>query len=389
MSLNFVSLKEVISKPISGEWGDGEGITNVLRTTNFTNDGKLDLNEVVQRNIDLKKVEKKQLIYGDTIIEKSGGSPSQPVGRVVYFDQHDGIYLCNNFTSVIRAKPDIDSRYLFWFLFNNHLTKKTLQYQNKTTGIINLQLERYIEEIKIPLPPLATQKRIAEILDAADALRRKDQELLKKYDELAQAIFIDMFGDPVKNEKGWEIQPVINYCECIVPGRDKPKSFTGDIPWVTTEDLNHLSKTIKSRKNIGLTEDEIKLVKAKNIPPNSVIMTCVGDLGVISINTQNIIINQQLHAFQCNLKMQPIFLMYNLSFQKDYMYKMSSSTTVPYMNKTNCNSIPVTCPPLDLQIHFEKKINLIWDQNKLSLNRISNDLFQGLINKAFKGELVA
>jgi type I restriction enzyme S subunit len=61
-------------------------------------------------------------------------------------------------------------------------------------------------EIEIPLPPLATQKRIAEILDAADALRRKDKELLKKYDELAQAIFIDMFGDPVKNEKGWEVE---------------------------------------------------------------------------------------------------------------------------------------------------------------------------------------
>src|SRR5690606_9430785 len=61
-------------------------------------------------------------------------------------------------------------------------------------------------EIEIPLPPLPIQEKIAAILDKADALRRKDQELLKKYDELAQAIFIDMFGDPVKNEKGWEVK---------------------------------------------------------------------------------------------------------------------------------------------------------------------------------------
>jgi len=169
MSVNFVRLKDVINKPISGEWGDGEGNISILRTTNFTNDGKLDLKEVVQRNIDSKKIAQKQLVFGDTIIEKSGGSPSQPVGRVVYFDQKSGVYLCNNFTSVIRSKSDIDARYLFWFLFNNHLTKNTLKYQNKTTGIINLQLERYIEELQIPLPPLATQKRIAEILDAADA----------------------------------------------------------------------------------------------------------------------------------------------------------------------------------------------------------------------------
>ena len=120
--------------------------------------------------------------------------------------------MCNNFTSVIRPRPEIDPRYLFWFLFNNHLTQNTLKYQNKTTGIINLQLERYVEELQIPLPPLTTQKRIAEILDAADALRRKDQELLKKYDELAQAIFIDMFGDPVKNEKRWEVKKLHEIC---------------------------------------------------------------------------------------------------------------------------------------------------------------------------------
>jgi type I restriction enzyme S subunit len=182
---NLACLKNVIHKPLSGEWGDTVGETNVLRTTNFTNDGKLNLDEIVKRNIDSKKIAQKQLEFGDTIIEKSGGSPSQPVGRVVFFDQKEGVFLCNNFTSVIRAKSDIDKRYLFWFLFNNHLTQNTLKYQNKTTGIINLQLERYIEDLQIPLPPLHIQKRIAEILDAADALKRKDQALLKKYDELA------------------------------------------------------------------------------------------------------------------------------------------------------------------------------------------------------------
>src|SRR5690606_4394470 len=63
-----------------------------------------------------------------------------------------------------------------------------------------------INDLHIPLPPLPVQQRIADMLDKADALRRKDQELLKKYDELAQAIFIDMFGDPAKNEKGWEVK---------------------------------------------------------------------------------------------------------------------------------------------------------------------------------------
>lgn len=280
---------------------------------------------------------------------------------------------------ILKAKEGIaDTRYMFYLL--------------QTLNLDCEQHKRYwiskFAPFQIPLPPLPIQKRIAEILDAADALKRKDQQLLLKYDELAQAVFIDMFGDPVKNEKGWECFPVINYCDCIVPGRDKPKSFSGDIPWVTTDDLNHLSTTKESKKSIGLSKSEIQLVKAKVIPENSVIMTCVGDLGIISINERKIVINQQLHAFQCGSKMNPSFLMYNLSYQKDFMYKMSSSTTVPYMNKTVCNSIPVVCPPIKLQNSFEDIINLIKEQKEKFTETKSNDLFQTLIQKAFKGELV-
>ena len=122
MSWDYVRLKSIIDKPISGEWGEEDGEIKVLRSTNFTNDGKLNLNEVVKRNIVATKVAQKKLIYGDTIIEKSGGSPNQPVGRVVYFDNNNEIFLCNNFTSIVRAKEGVEKRYLFWFLFNNHLT---------------------------------------------------------------------------------------------------------------------------------------------------------------------------------------------------------------------------------------------------------------------------
>lgn len=202
MNWEKISLSEVIEKPVSGEWGDGEGFTKVIRTTNFTNEGTLDLSDVVCRNIPANKIDKKKLQFGDIIIEKSGGSPKQPVGRVVYFNIENEIYLCNNFTSVLRPKKGISSRYLFWCLFSGHVGGSTLSFQNKTTGIINLQLERYCNEFLIPIPPLHIQEQIANTLDKADALRRKDQELLTKYDELAQAIFYDMFGDPVKNESG-------------------------------------------------------------------------------------------------------------------------------------------------------------------------------------------
>ena len=95
----------------------------------------------------------------------------------------------------------LDYAYLkYWFqTMKEQLLNRAVggTLQNISLGIV--------KELQIPLPPIHIQKRIAEILDAADALKRKNQTLLKKYDELAQAIFIDMFGDPVRNEKGWEL----------------------------------------------------------------------------------------------------------------------------------------------------------------------------------------
>lgn len=161
-----------------------------------------------------------------------------------------------------------------------------------------------------------------------------------------------MFGDPVINTKKWDIQPVVNVCDCMVPGRDKPKSFSGRIPWITIDDLRINSITNCSKQGLGLTRDEIDAVNRKTIPIGSVIMSCVGNLGICSIAGTDMIINQQLHSFQCHDNINNIFLMYYLGQRKDYMEQKASSTTVLYMNKSVCNSIPVILPPMELQNHF-------------------------------------
>ena len=271
---------------------------------------------------------------------------------------------------------------------------KFLYYRMKLIGIDKGLHKRYwiskYSQLNIPLPPLATQQKIAAILDEADKLRQLNKDLIAKYDALTQSLFLDMFGDPVTNPKGWEKVKTIKHCTSIVPGRDKPKSFSGDIQWVTTADLIHLGLTEKSKKSIGLTECEILEVRAKLIPIGSVIMTCVGDLGIITVNKVPIIINQQLHAFQCKEELNNIFLMYNLSFQKPYMYKMASSTTVPYMNKTVSNNTPTIVPPIQLQNQFAERVQLIEQQKQQAQEALqkSDHLFNSLLQKAFKGELV-
>ena len=164
-------LTDFIDVSFPGEWGqedkDGSGV-KVIRTTNFTNNGKLDLSDVVTRDIDYAKVEKKKLSKGDIILERSGGTNDNPVGRVVYFEE-DGVYLFNNFTQLLRCKEGVNSLFLFYSLFNYYQMNKNVirSMGNKTTGIQNLKMDRYWQ-IPIADVSIERQKEFESIYRQAD-----------------------------------------------------------------------------------------------------------------------------------------------------------------------------------------------------------------------------
>ena len=164
-------LSDFIEVSFPGEWGqedkNGNGV-KVIRTTNFTNTGKLDLSDVVTRDIDADKVEKKKLKKGDIILERSGGTNDKPVGRVVYFDK-EGTFLFNNFTQLLRCKEGVNSKFLFYSLFNYYWTNKSAirSMGNKTTGIQNLKMDKYWQ-IPIADVPIERQEEFESIYNQAD-----------------------------------------------------------------------------------------------------------------------------------------------------------------------------------------------------------------------------
>ena len=165
------SIESLLEETISGEWGtdctDDSG-TRVIRTTNFTNDGVLNLDDVVLRSIDQKKVEKKHLHKGDIILEKSGGTKDNPVGRLVYFAE-DGIYLANNFTQVLRPSNSVNSRYLFAALYYLYQTHKPLikGLGNQTNGIQNLKVPQYLQ-LQVCVPDRKEQDAFEQVLQHVD-----------------------------------------------------------------------------------------------------------------------------------------------------------------------------------------------------------------------------
>ncbi len=188
--LNTTPVGNYIMDSFPGEWGKedkgGTGI-KVIRTTNFTNSGKLNLSEVVTRSIEERKVQKKQIQKFDTILEKSGGTADKPVGRVVLFEE-DEQYLCNNFTQVLRFK-DINPQFAFYALFYFYQTNKTAirSMGSKTTGIQNLNMSKYLD-IGIPDADKIEQRLFVSIAEQADKSKFELRKSIEAIDQVIKSL---------------------------------------------------------------------------------------------------------------------------------------------------------------------------------------------------------
>ncbi|MDD5903966.1 MAG: restriction endonuclease subunit S [Clostridium sp.] len=195
---SIVPVSSVVIKPLSGEWGqedtDGTGV-KVLRTTNFTDSGFIDYTEVVRRSIELKKVEAKALRDGDILIEKSGGSDTKPVGRVVFYQETSENFLFNNFTALLRPNtPKLNSRFLFTFLFVTYWNGGTKLYENKTTGIHNLKLADYLDNTMIPIPPIEDQEVFAAFVEQSDKSKFELEQALSELTATYKRIIAENLG---------------------------------------------------------------------------------------------------------------------------------------------------------------------------------------------------
>src|SRR5690606_27578633 len=175
------------------------------------------------------------LLNGDILICASSGSKNL-VGKAVGFFEAEP-YTFGAFCKVIRPKNNVNRKYLN-FYFQSSKYRSVISQLSSGANINNIRNE-HIDNLEIPLPPLPVQQRIADVLDKADALRRKDQALLKKYDELAQAIFIDMFGDPVKNEKGWEVGTIRDLVSEVKYGTSSPSEDNGKYPYLRMNNISY------------------------------------------------------------------------------------------------------------------------------------------------------
>lgn len=184
-------LKDLLVDSFPGEWGCDDKTrtgTMVIRTTNFLNDGTLDLSNVVTRNIPENKVNKKSLNKGDIILERSGGTPNNPVGRVVYFN-NEGTFLTNNFTQTLRCGEDLNSLYLFYYLYNFYKSNFNFfrRISSQTTGIQNLNMKYYMN-IDVVVPDKDQQELFVLFLVQLDKSKSELKKSIAAIDDVIKSL---------------------------------------------------------------------------------------------------------------------------------------------------------------------------------------------------------
>ena len=186
----------------------------VIRNANFTKDFTLRYDNIEYLDVEVRQYDKRKLRKGDLIIEKSGGSDKQPVGRAVLFDKEDGDYSFSNFTSVLRINnnEEIISKFLYTYLLYIYKRGDTLSMQRATTGIHNIEFDKYLS-IEIPCLTLSEQQRIVSRLDSAFAHIEERKANAEKQLSEARALFHKALTKAMEPKEGWEEKKLGEVCE--------------------------------------------------------------------------------------------------------------------------------------------------------------------------------
>jgi type I restriction enzyme S subunit len=254
---------------------------------------------------------------------------------------------------------------------------------------------KYLKSTKIPLPPLPQQQKIANILDAADALRQKDKALLAKYDELTQSLFLDMFGDPVSNPMGWDQLTLKHFGKILTgntPSRSDEANYSSrHIEWIKTDNIKENYLYISQASEYL---SEVGLMKARTVEKDAILVACIAgsieSIGRAAMTDRRVSFNQQINAIEPNSKVRPKYLYYLIKNCKKHIQNHASNGMKRMLSKGEFEKILMILPPLELQNQFAELVAVIEEQKAIaqkSLER-SEELFNSLLQKAFKGEII-
>jgi type I restriction enzyme, S subunit len=315
--------------------------------------------------------------FGDILFSKNG-----TIGKVKVVDWEKEF---STFVSLATLKPLHDKvlvHYLAYFLKTPFAIKQATAH-SKTGTVTNLHLVE-IRKIKIPLPPLETQKRIVSLLDKAHELIDKRKEQIALMDQLVQSLFYDMFGDPVTNPKGWEQVNLKNVATVIMG-----QSPSGDSYNSTGEGSPLLNGPTEFGKRFPIAKQWT--TQPRKMSEKNDILFCVrgATAGRMNISNDQYCLGRGLASIRVRKQEYFEFVLLFLKFKYEHFQNIGSGSTFINISKDQLNNLLIILPSLTLQNTFAERVQHIEAQKEamiVSLKELE-DNFNSLMQRAFKGEI--
>ncbi len=283
---------------------------------------------------------------------------------------------------VLRPKPTLDSTFLLYWVQTKAFIDDMV---NKASGASYPAIsDRIIKESKIPLPPLTQQQKIANILDAADALRQNDKALIAKYDELTQALFLDMFGGYF-NSNLVALKEIVQFSQGQQFGVEvqslEPKEgygrFLRIVDYTQGDDFRYVPN---SNQKYYVKKEDIVIVRYG------------ASAGFVGINKEGVLANNLFKVNFSKKQFNQTFLYFVFKHKRfiDFVVKEAFGAAMPALSFKVMERFEIPIPPITLQKQFAERVALIEEQKAIAQASLlkSEELFNSLLQKAFKGELI-
>jgi type I restriction enzyme S subunit len=372
-----------------------EGSVGCMRTKNVQDE--LDCIDVWGVPKKFVRRDEQLLKEGDILV--SSANSWNLVGKCCWIPKLDWPASFGGFVSVLRANPlKVDPRFLYRWFASNPTQSLLRSFGQKTTNISNLNIERCLN-LKLVLPPLPEQRRIAAILDQADALRAKRREALAELDQISESTFLEMFGDPVSNPLNWTRAKLVELLSSGPQnGLYKPASDYGDGTPILRIDgfYDGIVTNLGSLKRVRIGDNELqtwRLFEGDIVINRVNSREYLGKSALIPSLAEPTIFESNMMRF--SIKDDKALPQYIIQFlQTAYIRGQIAAAAKDAVNQSSINQqdvkgFIVNLPPVELQRKFKSRqefVNRIKVPYRKSLEAY-NSLFSSLQHRAFRGEL--
>lgn len=274
---------------------------------------------------------------------------------------------CNQGFKNIICGPDVSNEFVYWFLIHN---KDYLVSLGR--GATFKEVSKHIvEQVSIPVPSIAEQESIVAELDCLTGIIQKKKQQLKELDKLAQSIFYDMFGDPITNERGWEVKTLGDVCDNITDGTHfSPKSFeTGEYKYITAKNIKKDGFDFKGLTYLPKETHKEIYSRCSPVYGDVLFIKDGATTGIAMINTlcEEFSLLSSVALLRVSKHLNNRYLRDFLNFPSTYkvVREDMGGAAITRLTLKKIERIRIAVPPIDLQNDFAKKIEAIEKQKKL------------------------